>query len=50
MKRRLLNNVNTGIDFSTADNKYLYIMKVIVGRVPTATATFDTSDETYSIS
>ena len=50
MGRQFLNNVNTGINFSTADNKYLCIMKVVVGRVPNATATFETSDETYSVS
>ena len=50
MRRQLLNNVNTGINFSTADNEWLCIIKVVVGRVHTATATFDTSDETYSAS
>ena len=55
MRRQLLHNVNTGINFSTADdesktgnlNIYSYIIKVVV---PTATATFATSDETFSVS
>ena len=55
MRRQLLNNVNTRINFSTADNEsktgnlniYSYIIKVVV---PTATATFATSDETFSVS
>ena len=50
MRRQLLNNVNTGINYSTADKwqfEYLDIIKVVV---PTATATFATSNETFSVS
>ena len=55
MRRQLLNNVKTWINFSTADNeskngnfnRYLYIIKVVV---PTATAKFATSNETFSVS
>ena len=54
MRRQLLNNVNTGINFSTADNesknsnlKHLYIIKVVV---PTAITTFVTSNKTFSVS
>ena len=55
VRRQLLNNVKTWINFSTADNeskngnfnRYLYIIKVVV---PTATAKFATSNETFSVS
>ena len=54
VRRQLSNNVNTGINFSTANNeskngnlKYLYIIKVVV---PTAITTFVTSNETFSVS
>ena len=48
MRKQLLNNENTGINFSTVDNesqKRQYIIKVVV---PTATATFATGNETFS--
>ena len=55
MRRQLLNNVNTGNDFSTAHNESkngnlnaYYIIKVVV--VPIATATFATSNEMFSVS
>ena len=55
VRKQLLSNVNTGISFSTADNEsknsnlntYSYIIKVVV---PTATATFATSNEMFSVS
>ena len=55
MRKQLLSNVSTGISFSTADNEsknsnlntYSYIIKVVV---PTATATFATSNEMFSVS
>ena len=54
MRRQLLNNVNTGNDFSTAHNESkngnlnaYYIIKVVV---PIARATFATSNETFSVS
>ena len=55
VRKQLLSNVNTGISFSTAGNEsknsnlntYSYIIKVVV---PTATATFATSNETFSVS
>ena len=55
MRKQLLSNVSTGISFSTADNEsknsnlntYSYIIKVVV---PTATAMFATSNETFSVS
>ena len=57
MRRQLLNNVNTGIDFATADNEikkwqfeYLAIHNPIKVVVPTGTATLTTSNETFSVS
>ena len=55
MRIQLLTQVNTRINFSTADNElkngnlhtYTYLIKVVV---LTATATFATSNETFSVS
>ena len=53
MRRQLLNNVNTGLiaQLQIMNQKwqfeYLYIIKVVVS---TATATFATSNETFSVS
>ena len=55
MRRQLLNNVNTGILFSTADSKSKNgnlntSQNIIKEVVPTATAKFRTSNETFSVS
>ena len=55
VRRQLLNNVNTGINFSTGDNEskignlntYGYITKIVL---PTAIATFAASNEMFSVS
>ena len=55
VRRQLLNNVNTGINFSTAHNEskignlntYSYIIKIVL---PTAIATFAASNKTFSVS